>query len=321
MGPDKLPEGRAGGTCSYVGVPVLCGPRGLPGAQDLYFHNNGDGTFTEQSEASGAFDKERYFGLGVVAADVDGDRDLDIYVANDATPNYLFVNRGDGHFDERGFASGVAVSGDGNEQASMGVDAADYDNDGRLDLYATHFASDYSTLYRNLGGLLFEDVTVRARIREPEWPDVKWGTRLRRPRPRRLEGHRPRERARLPAPAVGQRPRKAATPGARKETYEQPALTIYLNNRDGTFRDVSGEAGPDAAKRVLGRGHGLRRPRQRRRPRRGGGLPRLAAARAAQRRRARPLADVPGRGAQEQPRRHRRPRHGAHRRARRRCGR
>ena len=94
MGPDKLPEGRAGGTCSYVGVPVLCGPRGLPGAQDLYFHNNGNGTFTEQSEASGAFDKERYFGLGVVAADVDGDGDLDIYVGNDATPNYLFVNRG-----------------------------------------------------------------------------------------------------------------------------------------------------------------------------------------------------------------------------------
>jgi hypothetical protein len=254
VGPDKLPEGRAGGTCAYLGVPVLCGPRGLPGAQDLYFHNNGNGTFTEQSEASGAFDKERYFGLGVVAADVDGDRDLDIYVGNDATPNYLFVNRGDGHFDERGFPSGVAVSGDGNEQASMGVDAADYDNDGRLDLYSTHFASDYSTLYHNLGGLLFEDVTARARIREPEWPLVKWGTRL-----VDLDhdgwkdivhanGHvYPHLRA-----AAG--PGTTRLPGAGRETYEQPALTIYLNNRDGTFRDASAEAGPDAAKRVLGRG-------------------------------------------------------------------
>ena len=251
VGPDKLPEGRAGGTCSYLGVPVLCGPRGLPGAQDLYFHNNGNGTFTEQSEASGAFDKERYFGLGVVAADVDGDRDLDIYVGNDATPNYLFVNRGDGHFDERGFPSGVAVSGDGNEQASMGVDAADYDNDGRLDLYATHFASDYSTLYRNLGGLLFEDVTARARIREPEWPLVKWGTRL-------VDLDHDGWKDIVHANGHVYPHLRAAGPGTprpgQKETYEQPALTIYLNNRDGTFRDVSSEAGPDATKRVLGRG-------------------------------------------------------------------
>jgi hypothetical protein len=244
VGPDKLPEGRGGGTCSYIGVPVLCGPRGLPGAQDLYFHNNGDGTFTEQSEASGAFDKERYFGLGVVAGDLDGDRDLDIYVANDATPNFLFVNRGDGHFDERGFPSGVAVSGDGNEQASMGVDAADYDNDGRLDLYSTHFASDYSTLYHNLGGLLFEDVSARAHIREPEWPLVKWGTRL---LDLDLDGWKD-------IVHVNGHVYPHLRSAGGKETYEQPALTVYLNNRDGTFRNASGEAGPDAAKRVLGRG-------------------------------------------------------------------
>ena len=243
VGPDKLPEGRAGGTCSYVAVPVLCGPRGLPGARDLYFHNDGDGTFTEQSEASGAFDKEAYFGLGVVASDLDGDGDLDLYVGNDATPNYLFVNRGDGRFDERGFPSGTAVSGDGNEQASMGVDAADYDNDGRPDLYAAHFASDYSTLYRNLGGLLFEDVTVRARIKDPGWALVKWGTGF------------------LDLDQDGWKDVVHANGhvyphlrGAAKETYEQPALSVYVNNRDGTFRDVSTEAGPDATKRVLGRG-------------------------------------------------------------------
>ena len=226
VGPDKLPEGRAGGTCSYLGVTVLCGPRGLPGARDLYFHNNGNGTFTEQSEASGAFDKEAYFGLGVVASDLDGDGDLDLYVGNDATPNYLFVNRGDGRFDERGFQSGTAVSGDGNEQASMGVDAADYDNDGRPDLYAAHFASDYSTLYRNLGGLLFEDVTARARIKDPGWALVKWGTGfLDLDQDGWLDlvhanGH--------------VYPHLRGT--SSRETYEQPALSVYRSDGDGTFR-------------------------------------------------------------------------------------
>jgi hypothetical protein len=244
VSPDKLPEGRAGGTCSYLGVPVLCGPRGLPGARDLYFHNDGQGTFTEQAEASGALDKERYFGLGVVTADVDGDRDLDIYVANDATPNYLFVNRGNGRFDERGFESGVAFSGDGNEQASMGVDAADYDNDGRPDLYSAHFASDYGTLYRNLGGLLFEDVTSRARLREPGWPFVKWGAGF-------LDLDHDGWKDLVHANGHVYPHLRAATG---RETYEQPALSVYLNNRDGTFRDASEEAGPGATRRTLGRG-------------------------------------------------------------------
>ncbi len=225
IGPDALPVERAGGTCTYVGAPVLCGPRGLPGARDLYVHNNGDGTFTEQSEASGASDEKRYFGLGVVTADVDGDRDLDIYVGNDATPNYLFVNRGNGRFDERGFESGTAVSGDGNEQASMGVDAADYDNDGRLDLYATHFANDYSTLYRNLGELLFEDVTARARLRAPAWPFVKWGTAFLESRSGRLERSRARERPRLPAPARCARQGDLRAAGA-LGLHEQPRRCV-----------------------------------------------------------------------------------------------
>jgi hypothetical protein len=247
VGPDKLPGERGGGTCAYLGVPVLCGPRGLPGAEDHYFRNNGDGTFTERSEASGALDKERYFGLGVVAGDLDGDRDLDIYVANDATPNSLFVNRGDGTFEERGVPSGVAVSGDGNEQASMGVDAADYDNDGRLDVYAAHFASDYGTLYHNLGGLLFEDVTARARIREPGWAYVKWGTGF-----ADLDHDGWKDVVHANGHVY---PHLRGAAG--RETYEQPALSVYLNERDGTFRDASAEVGPDAAKRVLGRGTAL----------------------------------------------------------------
>ncbi len=244
VGPDALPVERGGGTCTYVGVPSLCGPRGLPGARDLYFHNNGNGTFTEQSDASGASDEKRYFGLGVVTADVDGDRDLDIYVGNDATPNYLFVNRGNGRFDERGFESGTAVSGDGNEQASMGVDAADYDNDGRLDLYATHFANDYSTLYRNLGDLLFEDVTARAHLRAPAWPFVKWGTAF-----LDLDHDGWKDLVHVNGHVY---PHLRAAPG--KETYEQPALSVYINGRNGAFRDASGEVGPDAVKPVIGRG-------------------------------------------------------------------
>ena len=241
-GPDKLPEERGGGSCHYLGAPVLCGPRGIPGAPDAFYRNRGDGTFEERSETSGAIDRERYFGLGVVAADLDSDRDADLYVGNDATPNLLFVNRGGGRFDERGFPSGLAVSGDGNEQASMGVDAADYDNDGRLDLYATHFANDYSTLYRNLGGMEFEDVTARAHIRDTAW--VSWGTRF-----VDLDHDGWKDLVKVNGHVYPHL--RGATSG---ESYEQPALTVYLNNRDGTFRQALAEAGSAAAKPVVGRG-------------------------------------------------------------------
>ncbi len=240
-GPDKLPGERGGGTCQYLGVPVLCGPRGIPGAPDAFFRNAGNGRFEERSEASGAVDRERYFGLGVVAGDLDGDGDADLYVGNDATPNLLFVNRGDGRFDERGFASGLAVSGDGNEQASMGVDAADYDNDGRLDVYSTHFASDYSTLYRNLGGMQFDDVTARARIRDTSW--VSWGTRF-----VDLDHDGWKDLVKVNGHVYPH----LREPGG--ESYEQPALTVYQNNRDGTFRQALAEGGSDAAKPVVGRG-------------------------------------------------------------------
>ena len=109
------------------------------------------GRSREVSEKTGVVDRAKLYGLGSVWADVNDDGRLDLYVANDATPNLLFVNKGGGVFEELGFASGLAVGGDGQEQASMGVDVADYDNDGRLDAYCTHFAADYSTLYHNDG--------------------------------------------------------------------------------------------------------------------------------------------------------------------------
>jgi hypothetical protein len=242
VGPDALPQERGGGSCSYLGVSVLCGPRGLPGAPDAYYRNLGGGRFAEQSEASGLVDRERYFGLGVVASDLDGDGDQDLYVGNDATPSLLFVNRGDGRFDERGLPSGLSLSGDGNEQATMGVDAADYDNDGRPDVYATHFSNDYSTLYRNTGGMQFDDVTQRARIRDTAW--VSWGTRF-----VDLDHDGWKDLVKVNG-HVYPHLRGAAS----GERYEQPALSVYLNDRDGSFRDGTPDAGPDAARPSVGRG-------------------------------------------------------------------
>jgi enediyne biosynthesis protein E4 len=244
VGPEKLPRRLSSGVCEYLGQPVMCGPRGLPGARNYLYRNNGDGTFTDVTEESGAADRDHYFGLGVVWADIDNDGLLDIVVSNDATPNLVFVNNGDGTFEEKGFISGLAVSGDGNEQASMGVDLADYDNDGLLDAYFTHFASDYSTLYRNEGDLLFQDVTGPAEVQKPEWPLVSWGTRF-------IDfnhdgwkdlfhtnGHV------YPFLKTSQS----------KETYFQQAGILYVNRKNGTFREAAAETGPDLQKEVVGRG-------------------------------------------------------------------
>ena len=244
VGPDKLPPTDGGGTCTYMGRPVFCGPRGLPGAPDHFFHNNGNGTFSERSEQSGAIDRGHYYGLGVVAADVNNDGLLDIYVANDSTPNLLFINRGDGTFEERGTASGLAFSGDGNEQAGMGVDIADYDNDGWLDAYVTHFAHDYSTLYRNVGKGFFEDVTRAAHVQEREPSMVSWGTRF---VDMNNDGWKD------IVHTSGHVYPFLRTPIG-DETYTEPAVTLYLNKRDGSFSYASPGAGPDALKPIVGRG-------------------------------------------------------------------
>ncbi|MFB3904043.1 MAG: CRTAC1 family protein [Acidobacteriota bacterium] len=242
VGPSKLPA-RVAGVCDYQGEPVMCGPRGLAGAGDSFYCNNGDGTFTEISQQSRAVDKDKYFGLGVVWADIDNDSDLDVYVANDATPNLLFVNSGNGTFEEQGFLSGLAVSGDGREQASMGVDVADYDNDGLLDAYCTHFAADYSTLYHNDGNLVFTDVTAPARIQTPEWPLVGWGTRF---VDLNHDGWKDifHSNGHVYPYLINSKTR---------EVYHQPK-TLYLNRGDGTFLDASTLAGPALQKPTVSRG-------------------------------------------------------------------
>src|SRR5207244_5520379 len=138
------PESGKGRTGQTKRIPMQCGPRGLKGAGDAHYHNNGDGTFTDVSKKAGVSDPDGYYGLGVIASDFDGDGLVDIFVANDSTPNFLYHNNGDGTFKDIGFPSGVAVNENGSEQGSMGVTLGDYDHDGRLDLFITNFDDDYN---------------------------------------------------------------------------------------------------------------------------------------------------------------------------------
>ena len=162
--------------CQYLGLPVMCGPRGLKGAGDALFLNRGDGTFEEASERFGVHDPDGHYGLAAVWSDLDGDGRLDLYVANDSTPNLLYRNTGGAPFEELGLLSGVAFSAQGTEQAGMGIAVGDYLNEGRQALYVTNFSEEYNTLYRNEGEFNFTDVTARAGLRRPSLPYVGWGT-------------------------------------------------------------------------------------------------------------------------------------------------
>ena len=185
LDPANLPEpgspayGSMGGTglgCKYMGLPVMCGPRGLKGAGDAFFLNQGDGTFVQSSGSSGLDDPQGYFGLGALFADLNDDGLPELFVANDSTPNLLYRNLGGGVFEELGLVSGLAVNAHGVEQAGMGVAVGDYLNQGRLSLYVTHFSEEYNTLYRNEGELNFSDVTTRSGLDRPTVPYVGWGT-------------------------------------------------------------------------------------------------------------------------------------------------
>ncbi len=160
--------------CNYRGVPVACGPRGLPGLADLVYHNEGNGRFREVSDDIGIKDTIRGYGLGVVWLDFDNDGWPDIFVANDSMPNYLWHNKGNGTFEEVAFEAGCALSADGRAQSNMGIAVADYDNDGWLDLFVTHFSEDYNTLYHNHLGK-FEDVTFQAGLGTAGYRNLAWG--------------------------------------------------------------------------------------------------------------------------------------------------
>jgi enediyne biosynthesis protein E4 len=163
-------------TCEFRGLKVMCGPRGLLGESDHLFHNNGDGTFTDVSEKAGVADKNLYYGLTAVFADLNNDGRPDLAVADDSTPNYLYVNKGNGTFEDASYASGYALNENGMETASMGVAVGDYLNNGQLDLYNTVFSDDYDPLYRNEGEANFTDVSYQAGIAEVTIPFLGWGT-------------------------------------------------------------------------------------------------------------------------------------------------
>ena len=164
------PEGER--TCAFMNIKVPCGPKPLRGEPDVLYRNTGKGTFVDVTKSAGVFVPGHY-GFGVLFTDLDDDGWPDIYVASDTAPSLFFRNRQNGTFTEAALAAGIAVSGDGREQAGMGVDAGDFDGDGRLDLIKTHFSQDHTTLYRNLGGGLFADVSGRAGMMLG--PQLGWG--------------------------------------------------------------------------------------------------------------------------------------------------
>ncbi len=158
-----------------TGVPKYAGPMDFPPMANNLFRNNSDGTFTDVSSASGV-GEHKGWGMGGVCADYDNDGDTDVYIANDVYANFLFENDGTGNFEEVGLTAGLAYDLHGDDQGSMGIDCADYDNDGWLDFYQTSYARELATLYRNLGGRSFEDVTMVTGAGAGTFAPVTWGT-------------------------------------------------------------------------------------------------------------------------------------------------
>ncbi|MGB6193310.1 MAG: CRTAC1 family protein [Terracidiphilus sp.] len=176
---DNLPvsESKAVGyaRCLYRGVTVNCGPRGLKGEGDHLFRNNGDGTFEDVTVKAGIEDKDKYYGLTAIFIDLNGDGKPDLVVGNDSEPNFLYINKGNGTFDDEGYASGLALNKDGREIASMGIAAGDYENNGLVDFFVSDFGDDYKVLFRNDGDLNFTDVSYKAGIAQITIPFVGWG--------------------------------------------------------------------------------------------------------------------------------------------------
>lgn len=235
-------EPGSGANCMWRGIAVMCGPLGLKQSANILFRNDGDGTFSDVSPASGITAAEGFYCLMPITLDFDEDGWTDLYVACDTTPNILYRNNQDGTFADVGMISGVALSDNGREQAGMGVAAADYDLDGHLDLLVTNFSDDTSTLYRNDGNSTFTDTTYLAKLGK-DTQYLSWGTGL-------VDfdndgwkdvfiasGH--------VYPEVDRHPSEI--------TYRQQRL-VYRNQGDGSFSNASGQAGDAIAAKAAGRG-------------------------------------------------------------------
>jgi len=175
--PSPSEAGKSGGAgCQFRGTPVMCGPRGLTGESDTLYHQKPDGTFEDVSVKAGVSDPEKFYGFSSAFVHVNDDKLLDLIVINDSTPNQLYINKGNGTFEEIGYPSGVALNENGREQAGMGLAVGDYDNDGRVDFHVTNFSDDSNTLYHNDGDDNFTDVTFQVGLGEVSIPFLGWGT-------------------------------------------------------------------------------------------------------------------------------------------------
>lgn len=229
---DAIPRPDQAGACTYYGVPVNCGPQGLPYGSHSLYRNNGDGTFTDVTSAAGIRKVEGGYGLTVAAADFDDDGWTDIYVACDSTPSLLFLNNRDGTFTERGLERGVALSEDGMLQAGMGLGVGDLNLDGRLDIIKMHFRDDTPAVYVGIGEGEFQDVTIRSGL-AVETRFVSWGAGI---MDLDNDGH----------PDIfwvtG-----SIYPEAEKKLPDMPYRTprvIFRNLGGGRFEELLGEAGP-----------------------------------------------------------------------------
>ena len=176
---DNLPIGGSKAVgyafCQYRGASVNCGPRGLQGEPDHLFHNNGDGTFTDVTVKAGVEDKDKYYGFAAIFIDINDDGKPDLVVGNDSVPNFLYLNKGDGSFDDQSYLSGFALNKDGREIASMGIAVGDYDNSGQPSFFVTDFGDDYKVLFHNDGDANFTDVSYKVGVAQPTIPFVGWG--------------------------------------------------------------------------------------------------------------------------------------------------
>lgn len=240
--PDNVPKPGDTSNCRWNGMPVLCGPRGLPGETISLYHNDGHGNFTDVSKKTGIAVPKQYYGFSILTGDFDNDGWPDAYIACDSTASLFFRNKGDGTFEEIGVSSGAAYNDDGREQAGMGATAADYDGDGLLDIFKTNFSDDTHTLYHNRGKDSFDDDTVAAGL-AVNTRYLGWGTAF-------LDVDQDGWKDLFVAnghvyPDVAQ----AHT----NETYREARL-LYWNRRDGQFFDMSGESGPGISAQHCSRG-------------------------------------------------------------------
>ncbi len=220
-------------TCKYMGIEVQCGPRGLKGSPDTLYHNNKDGTFTDVSKKAGVSDPEERYGLTSIWSDFDNDGKLDLFVTNDGQPNYLYKGDGTGKFSDAGFTSGVAYNESGMAQANMGLAWGDYLHNGRMSILISHFDNEYAAMYRNDGAMNFTEVSIPSGVAKGSRGYVGWGDAF-------VDfgntgwqdifivnGH-----------VYPQVDTVAAGP-----TYKEPKVLLE-NLRDGTFKNISKDAGP-----------------------------------------------------------------------------